>query len=196
MHYLLCTLLLLSGTGSGPKGKTLAIPKYSPSYKQSSRDVGPLPGSRAPDGPKTEFKRIYAQPAGLRMLVRANCGTLIQRGELITRARQLTTASGPVVQIDWEPINGDSVSYWVVASASRKISTHEMTPEKGKYVASNPKITTQEHWRVSRLSFKKSMCISIKEANQKTLKQEVINFLNLFTVDFFRRPSSQVSSSD
>ncbi len=196
MPYLLCVLLLLSGTGTGSKGKSLAVPKYSPSYKQSSRDVGPLPGSHAPSESKTEFKRIYTQPAGLRLLVRANCDTPIARGELITRARQLTTNSGPVVQIDWEPIRGDRVSYWAVASAQRKIATHEMTPEKGKYVASEAKITAQEHWRVSRLSVKKTNCTPIKEVDKKNLRQAVINFLNNFTVEFFRRPSSQVSSSD
>lgn len=196
MPFLLCIMLLTFGSGTGAKSKSFAVPKYSPSYNKTSRDVGPLPGTRATDHPESEFKRIYSHPAGLRLLVRANCDTPIGRGDLITKARQLTTAAGPVVQIDWEPINGDRVTYWVVASAQRKVATHDLSVVEGKYVASNPKVTTQEHWRVQRLAFGNQKCPLIKEIDSKKLRQEIFNFLNLFTVDFFRSPSTQLSSSD
>ncbi len=196
MQYLLCVVLLTFSAGTGTKNKTFSIPKYSSSYKQTSRDVGPTPGSRAPNESVAEFKRIYSHPAGMRLLVRANCDTPIGRGDLITKARQLTTTTGPVVQVDWEPIHGDRVAYWAVASAQRKVATHVMTPNEGKYVPSRPKVTIQEHWRVERLTIGTQQCANAKDVDGKKLKQEISNFLNLFTVDFFRRPSSQLSSSD
>lgn len=198
---LLCVPLASAQTGRDSKKQKqvrYAVPKYSPSYKRTSRDIGPRPGSRVMEDARTStFKRVYSRPAGLRLLVRANCSTNLRRGELISKARKLSTASGPVVQIDWEPIRGDKVAFWVVASASRKVTEVTLTDKDGKYVASGSKTSPQEHWEVSKLivgGVKTSACVNEKKMESHELRLAVINFLNRFSVDFYRRPSDQFVS--
>jgi len=196
---LLIPIILMCGLAYGQAAK-LSIPKQSPSYKRTSRDVGPHPGSKvAGQGGEQSFSRIYSRPATMRMLVRANCSTTINPSELINRARQLSTTSGQVIQIDWEPIQGDKVAFWAVASATRKVTKIELTEVEGKYKAGNRKTSPHEHWEVARLTIgnevKVTKCADITKLSNSDIKKAVINFLNRFTVDFFRRPSHQFSSN-
>lgn len=170
------------------------VPKYSPSYKRSSKDLGPHPGSKAPAGTEgAVFKRIYAEPAAIRLLVRANCGTRLGRRELIERARKLSTREGPVQHIDWEPIRGDRATFWVVASARRKVVKLELRVEEGKYKSAGEKVTPQEYWEVTRLSIGTSNanCVEEKKLTTHQLRTPVVNFLNHFTLGMYRKPSDE-----
>lgn len=178
----------------GSKGtKFYKVPKYSPSYKRSSRDIGPRPGSKVKGGQSSEtFKRIYNNPAEARLLVRVPCGVRVGRGQLIAKAKELTTPRGPVVQVDWDTIRKDQkVSFWLVSSAQRKIVTVEMDGRDGTYKKSASNDEAQMHWEAQRLIISPAACVKEKDLTSKDMRIAVINALNRFSVDFFRRASSR-----
>lgn len=193
--FLLCVAFTVQGADQAKNTKLYQIPKFSPSYKRASRDVGPRPGSKVKGGSKQElFKRIYNNPAESRLLVRVPCGTKVGRGQLIARAKKLTASRGPVVQIDWEPIKkGQKVSFWLVTSAQRKIAQIELDGSSGVYKSTDTKDEVQEHWSADPIILSPEACIDEKEVSTKDMRIAVTNILNRFSVDFFRRPSDRAN---
>jgi len=158
------------------------VPKYPAAYKRTSRDSGPLPGSTVPDkgASSATYRRVYVAPAGLRLLVRAECGEQIGRNELIQRAQQASEAEGPPVQLDWGTVKNEKVVFWAVVSTSKTITTVDLSARDGRYKVINKRKSVEEDWHVQKLSIgkEKSLCLLEKEMIPKDLARAVTNLLN------------------
>lgn len=158
------------------------VPKYPAAYKRTSRDSGPVPGSVVPDKAPASatYRRVYVAPAGLRLLVRAECNEQIGRNELIQRAQQASEAEGPPVQLDWGTIKDEKVVFWAVVSISKTITTVDLSARDGHYKVVNKRKSVEEDWHVQKLAIgkKKSLCIVEKEMLPKELSLAVTNLLN------------------
>lgn len=190
---LLSVVFLAALTISVYAQTTFPLPKSAPKFSMNTKNIGPKPGSPASESaPETaQFKRIYAKPAQLRMLVRAKCDTRVGNNALITRAKSNSLPTGPVVQMDWERIRGDQVAFYFVASFEKEIVTVEMKKQNGKYVATSTKRDKVEKWQTQQVSIpsqKSSRCIDEKKITQKEMRVAAINFLNNATLRNFRNP--------
>ena len=182
-------LLLLITPFIQAQEPTFRLPKYPPKLKKSTRDSGPKPGTVVKNNQpsNTTFRRVYSFPTALRLLVRTNCDTRPGRKELIDRAKAITLDDGPPVQIDWETIRGDKVSYWAVVSSNRVISHLNLGTKQGKYVVSDKKTLKQEDWDVQKLTLGKVTCESGQKIDNKTIRKSVINILNQKSLQNFRK---------
>ena len=166
------------------------LPKFPPKYKLRTRDIGPKPGTAVTvSSPRTErFRRVYTSPAGLRLLVRVNCGASVTSDDLIKRAQEVSPASGGPVQIDWSPIRGDKVSFWVVTSLARRVVDVNLVAKDGKYQIKDKNTQEKLFWQVERLTFAEGKnCIEEKNLSNKDISVAVINALNQHTIKYFRK---------
>ena len=163
------------------------VPKYPPKFGLDTRDVGPRPGSPAPEGsPKSNFQRIYSFPPGLRLLVRTNCGTKIDRRKLIERAKRDSLPKGAPVQIDWEAISGEKAQFIAVISMQKETVSFDLIPKDGKYSAENKQKTQKEDWQIHHLSLGQSRCVNESKMTSKEMRNAVINVLYDATLKHFR----------
>jgi hypothetical protein len=187
-------LIVVSTWGFGQHVRHYDVPKYSPSYHRSVRDVGPKPDSKVV-GDKTSatFKRIYAEPAALRLLVRAECSSRPGDQELINKARQMSSPSGPPVQIDWNRVRSDEVTFYAVVSTQRKVVQLDLNARNGQYEVGGKKESKKERWEVRKLSItrRNQTCVKEKDLTDKELRIAVVNFLNHATLNNVRRPSTE-----
>ena len=162
------------------------VPKYPSAYKRTTRDSGPRPGSSVPDNAPANavFRRAYIAPAGLRLLVRAECGETIGRSELIERAQRTTEAQGPTVQIDWGPVKSAKVEFWAVVATTKTVSNVDLVVRDGKYAVADKQKTVQEDWHVQKLAVgtQKTVCVAEAEMDPKALAKAVNNMLNQQTL--------------
>ena len=172
-------------------------PKYSPSFKLSTRDIGTRPGSEVPEsGPKTAtFRRVYSHPAGLRLLVRAKCGTNIGRKQLIERAENVSLPTGSPVQIDWEPVGSNKVVFWAVVYAEKEVVDIDLAEKNGVYAPTGKRKSKRSTWTVQKLVFpsqKGQTCIEEKRlASSRDVRVAVLNLLNNASLNQFRTDPSQ-----
>lgn len=170
------------------------IPKYPPKFSGTSQNIGPKPGSKASeDAPdQAEFRRIYFKPAGLRLLVRANCDSAIGQNELIKRAENGTLPDGPPVQMDWERIRGEEVTFWAVVAKEKEIVTISLTKKDGRYTATNTDRKTYLDWQVQKIALGNSgVCVKEKSVTNREMRIAIVNLLNEATLQHFRKPFSE-----
>jgi len=166
-----------------------SIPKYPPKMKMSTRDAGVRPGTAVGknDPTSASFRRTYSKPAGLRLLVRVPCSASLGREELIQRAKSISAADGPPVQIDWEAIRGGRVSYYAVIYTEKTISHVDLVARAGVYRVRSKRKITEEGWDVQRLSFgAQGACVRSEELTERAMKVAVINVLNTASLKHFR----------
>jgi len=169
------------------------IPKYPPKFSSNTQNIGPRPGSKASeDAPdQAEFRRVYFKPAGLRLFVRANCDSAIGQNELIKRAENGTLPEGPTVQMDWERIKGETVTFWAVVAMEKEVVTISLQKSNGRYAASNTERQTFVDWQVQKISVGNSgVCVKEKDVTNRQIRIAVINLLNNVTLRHFRKPFS------
>ena len=166
------------------------IPKYPPKLSMSSRDSGPRPGSKAPDGAGGTFRRTYTKPAALRLLVRAPCSARIKDEALIQRAKSISLEDGPVVQIDWDVIGNQRVTYHVVLFLGRNISQINLAERDGIYKVRDKKSIKDNSWEVHKLNFKgQGTCVTSKDLTHLGMRVAVVNMLNSASLRHFRKPT-------
>jgi hypothetical protein len=187
-------LIAISVWGFGQHSRHYDLPKYSPSYHRSVRDVGPKPDSKVVGDKKSAtFKRIYAEPAALRLLVRAECSSNPGEKELIDKARQMSSPTGPPVQIDWNRVTSDKVTFYAVVSTNRKVVRLDLSARGGKYEVTSKNESKKERWEVRKLTITRRnlTCVKEKDMTDKELRIAVVNFLNHATLNNARRPSTE-----
>lgn len=174
------------------------VPKSAPKFSTVSKNVGPKPGSKAPEGApdRAVFKRIFSKPSKLRILVRANCGTRIGEKALIDKAKSNSLPTGPVAQLDWERIRGESVLFWAVSSSEQEVITIDLKKENGRYISQGKKRNVSETWDIQQVIFpvaKGNICVEEKKISHRDMRVALINFLNNSTLRNFRKSPDAVN---
>ena len=92
------------------------------------------------------------------------------------------------MQIDWSPIRGDKVSFWVVTSLARRVVDVNLVAKDGKYQIKDKNTQEKLFWQVERLTFAEGKnCIEEKNLSNKDISVAVINALNQHTIKYFRK---------
>ena len=180
--------LTLSFTIFGQRSK-YHIPKYPHKLKMQTREIGTRPGTKASlRGPENDtYTRIYAYPAGVRLLVRAECGTELGRNELIQRAEKISEAKGPPVQIDWGTVRSERVSFWIVTYSVREILNIDLVAKDGKYAIQNKRKSNQDEWDVRKLTIDGNSCVVEKDLDERELRIAIFNVINQASLRNFRK---------
>jgi hypothetical protein len=166
--------------------------KFPKKFGLRTQDIGPRPGTPAPEGKETaEYKRVYNYPANLRLIVRTTCGDAPKERDMIERAKQLTQPRSPVQEIDWKRIrDNDKVTYYAVVYSRSETVTMSLKNEGNKWVIASKTNSEKENWH-TQVIFPNNgrSCISQDELNNKTMQTQLHNILIEKTMKNFRGKS-------
>ena len=177
---------------------TYPVPKYAKKFSLQTKDKGPRPGSRVPNSGAEggEFQRTYLYPAGLRLLVRAPCGSQISQKDLVAKAELMSKADGGPVQIDWEPVGDKDVLFWAVLYSRKETHSIAVRAEDGKYKAAGEYHKSESSsWHIEKLTMQTAeglkSCFNQDEVESEKVRKAVLNILIAASLRNFRgQPSA------
>ena len=190
--YRFSLVFLLSTAVTVAYAQEFSVPKYPSKLKTFTRESGVRPGAKVTPGGKDTavFHKTYTRPAGLRLLVRTNCGARPKQQELINAAKNRSLPDGPPVQIDWGDVGRGRVSYYAVLHMQRTRVTVNLRNNGGVYQPGNKSNSDQEWWDVQQLRVDNNDCPATEKVSKKGLRVAVLNVLTTATLKHFRRSPS------
>lgn len=191
MKLLVALSLSVFGSLLWAQTPTYTIPKASGSFSLRTTDFGPRPGSAVPEnGPDSEtFRRVYAYPAQVRLVVRAACDAQISDKALIDEAQTASEPGKGPTQIDWQNVPANEFKLLLVLHARREEVRVPLTAKDGKYVAGGTDRKESEEWEVVEVKMPNNLnpCLKRDQISNSDLKKAVYNALNSLSLKNFRK---------
>jgi len=161
------------------------LPTIPLDSKVEQKYEGVWPDSPFKDGDPTDakFKRVEYLPPRIKLLVRAECSEQIGTKELVDAAKRLSSERGSLVQIDWERVNEEKVSFYVVVKFETRITRYTLKGIEGKYQVTDTKIQKDVNWKSQKLVFPSgSACVLEEDLPVRHMQLTLANLLNRLAV--------------